>query len=356
MIIMTEWEALSKNQIDRAVEIHKKSIVIDTSITPKHGDASFFDRAEKGGVTACNSTMLMPWDDMRRAIEHIAQQYMWLRNYSERGVLITSAKDIEEAKKQGRTGIIFGPQNADMIEDKLYLLEVFHRLGVRIIQPTYNNLNLIGAGCTEKVDPGISRFGEVAIEEINRLGILIDLSHCGVNTSDEAIELSKDPVAFTHTGPRDRFDHFRNKYDYQLKALAEKGGMVSITPFTPCIAKEVGVPATFSDFLDCIDYVVDLLGVDHVGVGTDIEEDPEEISIDIWRPDGRPPIILGLASEKEAREIYMVGQPSGKLPDLQSIEFFPRITMGLVNRGYSDQEIQKILGGNYLGLFERVWK
>ena len=142
MIKMAEWEALSKDQVERAMEIHRKSIVIDTSIAPKHGDASFFERAEKGGVTACNSTMLMPWDDMRRAIEHIAQQYMWLRNYSERGALITSAQDIEDAKEMGKTGIIFGPQNADMIEDKLYLLEVFHRLGVRIIQPTYNNLNL----------------------------------------------------------------------------------------------------------------------------------------------------------------------------------------------------------------------
>jgi membrane dipeptidase len=355
MIKMTEWKTLSKDQKERALEIHRKSIVVDTSLTPKHGDSSFFDRAEKGGITACNSTMLTPWDDMSRAIEHIAQQYTWLGKYSERGVLVTSVNDIEKAKEEGRAGIIFGPQNADMIDDKLYLLEVFHRLGVRIIQPTYNNLNLIGAGCTEKKDPGISRYGETVLDEMNRLGILIDLSHCGVNTTDEAIELSRDPVAFTHTGPRNRFDHFRNKYDYQIKAVAEKGGVISITPFTPCIAREAGVPATFSDFLDCIDYVVNLVGVDHVGVGTDIEEDHEQIGRDIWRPDGRPPIILGMSSEKEARKIYMVGQPSGKLPDLQSIEYFPRVTMGLVTRGYTDKEITKILGGNYLELFHKVW-
>jgi membrane dipeptidase len=352
---MAEWEKLSDDEVEHALVIHRRAIVIDTSIVPKIGDSSFFDRAEEGGLTACNSTMLMPWDDMRRGIEHIAQQYMWLEEYKERGVLVTSAEDIEEAKLEGRTGIIFGPQNADVIEDKLYLLEVFHRLGVRIIQPTYNNLNLIGAGCTEKKDPGISRFGEEVIKEMNRLGILIDLSHCGVNTTDEAIELSSDSVAFTHTGPRDRFNHFRNKYDYQLKALTEKGGMVSVTPFTPCIAEEEGVPATFSDFLDCIDYMVDLVGVDHVGIGTDIEEDPAEIAGNIWRPDGRPPIIAGM-SEKEARKIYMAGQPSGKLPDLESIEFLPRVTMGLVYRGYSDDEIIKILGDNYLQLFKGVWK
>jgi membrane dipeptidase len=352
---LSEWEKISEAERERAIEIHRKAIVIDSSIVPKIGDSSFFDRAEKGGVTACNSTMLMPWDDMSRAIEHIAQQYTWLRKYCERGVLVTSVDDIKKAKEEGRTGIIFGPQNADMIDDKLYLLDVFHRLGVRIIQPTYNNLNLIGAGCTEKKDPGISRFGETVLEEMNRLGILIDLSHCGVNTTDEAIELSRDPVAFTHTGPRDRFDHFRNKYDYQIKSLVEKGGVVSITPYTPCIAKEVNVPASFKDFLDCIDYVVDLVGVDHVGVGTDIEEDPEEIANSIWRPDGRPPIIVGM-NEKDARKIYMVGQPTGKLPDLKSIKFLPRVTMGLVSRGYSDSEVIKILGANYVQLFKKVWK
>ena len=351
---MSEWEKLSKNELDRATEIHEKAIVIDTSNVPKIGDGSYFDRAERGGVTASNATMLMPWDDLWRAVEHIAQQYMWLEEHKERGLLATSAGDIEAAKAEGRSAIIFGPQNCDMIADKLYLLRVFHRLGARVIQPTYNNLNLIGAGCTERVDPGLSMFGHDVVEELNRLGILIDLSHCGVNTTDDVVEASTDPVAYTHTGPRDRFDHFRNKYDYQIKALVEKGGMVAITPYTPCIARAVGVPATFGDFLDCIDHVVDLVGADHVGVGTDVEEDPEEIGRNIWRPDGRPPIIAGM-SDEDARRVYMVGQPTGGLHDLHSVEHLPRVTMGLVHRGYSDSEITGILGGNYMRLFRKVW-
>ena len=352
---MSEWEELSQNEKDHAIEIHKKAIVIDTSNMPKVGDGSHFERAWKGGVTASNATTLMPWDDFRRSIEHIAQNYMWLENNKERGFLATNANDIERAKREGKTAIIFGPQNLDMIEDKLYLLSVFHKLGIRVIQITYNSLNLIGAGCTEKNDPGLSRFGETVVDEMNRLGILIDLSHCGVKTTDETIELSRDPVAFTHTGPRVRFDHFRNKYDYQIKAVAEKKGLIAITPFTPCIARAHGVSATFRDFLDCIDYVVNLVGVDCLGVGTDIEEDPVEIAGNVWRPDERPPIIGGM-SEADAREIYMVGQPTGILRDLNSIEYFPRVTMGLVHRGYSDQEITKILGGNFLKLLKRVWE
>ncbi|MFC1804022.1 dipeptidase [Thermoproteota archaeon] len=326
-------------------------------MVPKLSDDSYFNRAKKGGVTSCNATMLMPWDDFRRSIERIAYYYMWMNKYKDKSILATTAKDIENAKKEGKNAIIFGPQNADMIENKLYLLKVFHQLGVRIIQLTYNELNLLGAGCVEKVDPGLSLFGMNAVEEMNRLGILIDLSHCGVITTNDAIELSKDPVLFTHTGPRDRFDHIRNKYDYQIKALAEKGGLVSLTAFAACNVKEYGVPATFADLLDCIDHVVNLVGVDHVGFGTDFEEDPDEISVDLWRPDGRPEIISRISPE-EAYRIYSAGQPREKIglrADFNSVEHFPRLTMGLVNRGYSDNEITKILGGNYLRVFKKIW-
>lgn len=340
------------------MEIHRKAIVIDTSIVPKVRDDSHFERAKKGGLTASNATVTRSWDDFRRGIERIAQYYMWLDKYKDKGLLATTTRDIERAKKEGKAAIIFGPQNTDPIENKLYLLKIFHQLGVRILQLTYNMNNLVGAGCVEKVDPGLSRFGRTVVEEMNRLGILIDLSHCGVNTTNDAIELSKDPVTFTHTGPRDRFDHFRNKYDYQIKALAEKGGLVSITAYAPCIAKKHGVAATFEDLLDCIEWVVNLVGIDHVGFGTDFEEDPKELEEDAWRPDGRPQMIPGVSPE-EARRIYSAGQPREKVgirADFNSIEDFPRFTMGLVHRGYSDNEIIKILGGNYMRVFKKVWR
>jgi len=196
------------------------------------------------------------------------------------------------------------------------------------------------------------------VEEMNRLGIIVDLSHCGVNTTNDAIEASKDPVVFTHTGPRDRYDHFRNKYNYQIKAVAETGGVISLTAFRTCIARGYGVPATFEDLLDCIDWVVNLVGVDHVGFGTDFEEDPVEIGELMWRPDGRPNIMRGLSPD-EARRIYSGGQPReevGLRIDFKTIEHFPRLTMGLVHRGYSDRDIFKVLGGNYTRVFKKVWR
>ncbi len=351
---MSEWKKLSKNEKDEAMEIHKKAIVIDTSLCPKQGDDSFFNRAKKGGVNAVNSTMLYPFDDFRRSMERIAHQYMWLNTYKDRGFVATNVHDIERAKKEGKVAIIFGPQHADMIENKLYLLDVFHKLGIRVVQLTYQSNNLLGAGCLEKVDPGLSMFGHAVVDEMNRLGIVVDLSHCGVNTTNDAIEASKDPVVFTHTGPRDRFEHFRNKYDYQIKAIAEKGGVSSITVYRPCIARGYGIPATFEDLLDCIDWVVDLVGVDHVGFGTDFEEDPVEIDHLMWRPDGRPHV-----GSEEIRRIYAAGQPKeqvGVKLDFNSIEHFPRLTMGLVHRGYSESDILKILGGNYMRVFKEVWR
>jgi len=350
---MSEWTKLSKNEKDKALEIHEKAIVIDSSIVPKLRDDGFFKRAKTGGVTSINATMLMPWDDFRRSIERIAYYYMWMNTYKDKIILAETTMDIERAKKEGKPSIIFGPQNADMIENKLYLLDVFHKLGIRIIQLTYQGNNLLGAGCVEKVDPGLSMFGHAVVEEMNRLGILVDLSHCGVNTTNDAIEASKDPVVFTHTGPRDRFEHFRNKYDSQIKAVAEKGGITSITAYRPCIARGYGIPATFEDLLDCIDWVVNLVGVDHVGFGTDYEEDPEEISLDTWRPDGRP-----RAGDDEIRRIYAAGQPREQVGirlDFNSIEHFPRLTMGLLHRGYSESDILKVLGGNYMRVFKKVW-
>jgi len=357
VLSMSEWTKLSKNEKDKALEIHEKAIVLDSSLVPKLRDDSFFKRAKKGSVTAANVTMLYPWDDFRISMERIAQQYMWLNTYKNRALLATTARDIETAKKEGKVAIIFGPQNADYIENKLYLLEVYHKLGIRIVQLTYNENNLLGAGCVEKVDPGLSMFGHAVVEEMNRLGILVDLSHCGINTTNDAIEASKDPVVFTHTGPRDRYDHFRNKYDSQIKAVAETGGVTSLTAFRTCIARGYGIPTTFEDLLDCIDWVVNLVGVDHVGFGTDFEEDPVEIGELMWRPDGRPNIMRGLSPD-EARRIYSGGQPREQVGirlDFNSIEHFPRLTMGLVYRGYSENDILKVLGGNYMRVFKKVW-
>jgi membrane dipeptidase len=335
---------LSKEEKLRARDLHRKAIVIDGSIVPKMGDASHFDRMQKGGVTGCNATVLRSWDGFRRGIERLGLWYRWLEQYSDRVLLATTARDILQAKQEEKVALIFGPQNSKMIEDEIILLTVFHKLGIKIIQLTYNYHNFVGSGCTERVDSGLSNFGVRLVKEMNQQGILVDLSHCGDATTNDTIDISDDPIVFSHACARSLTAHVRNKTDDQIKAMAEKGGVIGITSYTPLIWSKWGVRPTITDLLDHIDYVVKLVGVDHVGIASDLEEDPEELSREAWKPQGRP----ALPSD------YSAGQ-TGRRNLFESVGEFWAITEGLVSRGYSDNEIIKILGGNFLRVFKMVW-
>ena len=237
-------------------------------------------------------------------------------------------------------GFIFGFQDTSPIQDNERLLSVYHALGVKIIQLTYNHQNLVGGGCMLPEDKGLTAFGLKVIAEMNRLGILIDLSHCGPRTSMEAIEVSQEPVAFTHANPIALADHPRNKTDEALKALAAKGGVVGVATLPAMLTGQKH--ATLDDYLAAIDYMVNLLGIDHVGLGPDFMEDmPEEILASALK---------GLStSEKEKYFSTKVIQ------GFESISECPRVTSELLSRGYSMGQVEKIMGGNWLRLYEEVW-
>lgn len=336
---------MSKEEEQRALDIHRKAIIIDGSIVPKIGDDSYLGRMKNGGVTASNATVLRSWDDFRRGIERLGLWYRWLEQYSNRVLLATTSRDIERAKGEGKVALIFGPQNTKMIGDKIILLSIFHKLGVKIIQLTYNYHNFVGSGCTERVDSGLSNFGVRLVEEMNKQGVLIDLSHCGDVTINDAIEISKDPIIFSHACVRSLTDHVRNKTDDQIKAMAENRGVIGITSYTPLIWSQWGLRPAIQNFLNHIDYVVKLVGIDHVGIASDLEEDSEELSREAWVPLGRPAL----------PPTYSAGQ-TGRKNLFKSIEEFVEITKGLVSRGYSNNEIMKILGGNFLRVFKEVWR
>lgn len=250
------------------------------------------------------------------------------------------AEDIEVAKKTQRVGLIFGFQDTAPIQDNIRLLAVYHALGVRIIQLTYNHQNLVGGGCMILEDKGLTPFGLKAIAEINRLGILIDLSHCGTRTSIEAIEVSQAPVTFTHANPIAIADHPRNKTDEALKALSAKGGVVGAATLPAMLTGQKH--ATIDDYLATIDYLVDLLGIDHVGLGPDFMEDmPEEILASALK---------GLfKSEKE--KYFSTKVISG----FESISECPNVTSELLARGYDMGQAKKIMGGNWLRLYKDIW-
>jgi len=346
---------LSRGDEERALALYHKAIVIDASdsTTLEGGDfdwKEYYVKLKNGGITAVCDTIMDIRGNFTEAIRKI---YAWYRRFEYIGqtkiTLTTEASHIIDAKRKGKIAVVLATQNIRPIDDDLGLLSIFHRLGVRIIGLTYNKRNLAGDGCAEKKDCGLSEFGAEAIKEMNRLGILVDLSHVGYKTSMDAIEVSKAPVIFSHSCVRSLCSEFRNIPDGLIKALAEKGGVIGLPVWSPFIKKTVGPYTkdnprpTLQEYLAHIDCLADLVGVDHVGLGLDLSE--------YWARED---------FEKFFKMVPELG-PSIKfeskyVQDLEDHSKTVNIARGLVSGGYSDQEIGKVLGGNFLRVFGKVWR
>jgi membrane dipeptidase len=184
---------------------------------------------------------------------------------------VKTVADIHKAKEMGKTGIILGFQNVSAFEDRLGYIQLFKELGVGIAQMAYNTYNLVGAGCYESKDGGLTDFGYEVVAEMNRVGIMCDLSHVGPQTSEDVIKFSKKPVCYSHCLPAGLKEHPRDKSDEQLKFIADHGGFIGVTMFSPFLEK--GTDATDDDYVAAIDYVINIVGEDRVGIGTDFTQD-----------------------------------------------------------------------------------
>lgn len=347
---------------ERARRLHEEAIVIDACVptTAYLDEPQYSDHLQQGGVTAANITAAsrVSYPTATGKIDHIRQQVATSDEFR----FATAAGDIRDAAATGQTAILLAFQDAMPIfpDDRMIHGEEFpylratYRLGVRTIQLTYNSLTYVGAGCTERRDPGLSHFGCDLVEELNRLGILIDLSHCGDRTTMDAIEQSSDPVVCTHAGARSISNLTRNKTDEQITAIAETGGLIGMTLFPPSVKSDPDThevqPATLADVLDQIDHLVDVAGVEHVGFGSDMNDKALDDGV-------TPPYAAYRNFRPEFPEAY------GRGP-IEEYEPYPRgvhrhthlehLTRGLVSRGYEDEEIRGILGENFLRVFETV--
>jgi membrane dipeptidase len=333
---------LTAEEEKRAIELYQKAIVIEGltyAPTLTHPSESL-QEIRDSGVTATHVTVTQPYATSREALSTVAG---WYQIAEKVGIQFAyGAMDIVQAKKEGKVCVIMGSQNAKILEDDVSLVRIFHRLGLRIIQLAYAEQNFIGSG-GEDVDAGVSLFGRKVIDEMNRVGVLVDLSHCGYKTVMDAIKYSEKPVAFTHANPRKLIEHHRNKTDDQLSACAERGGVIGLTAWARITMVKKGVRPTLEDFMDLIDYVVKLVGVNHVGFGLDLTPD--------W-------VYSRADSEKLARLYPSVAPIKFEERHVKGLEYVSdveNISRGLVARGYSDEDILKILGGNFLELFRKVW-
>ena len=344
---------------DAASKLHNDSLVIDGLIPTLSylNDDEYLDHLLEGGITAANFTVAFN-DDFLGTTKTIQQVWRTVENHP-RLRLVRRVDDILQAKEENSVGVILGFQDSQPIEMNLEFVRAFAQMGVRIIQLTYNSQNYVGSGCWEENDTGLSYFGKDLIDELNRYGVLIDLSHCGDVTTMKAIEYSDDPVAFTHVASRELgHAHGRGKTDEQIRAVADNDGIIGITCHPPFLKKDPEThhvqEASIDDVLDHIDHVCGLVGPEHVSLGTDLMDKAYDTGVspaeDLFDDRYR-------ARREQHPEIFGSNDPSEVDPPagFDRHTKFPNITRGLLSRGYSPEEVSGILGQNFYRVCERAW-
>jgi membrane dipeptidase len=336
--------------------VHSESIIIDGLATPFEFPIPPTERIPDmllghlldSGLTAVNSTLFGDAFPMgaEGALMKLHDESLKFEVFPEKLLQVRTVEDIERAKRTGKLGLIYGVQGLASIGRNIAYIWVFHSLGIKIMQLTYNEGNALGSGCMEPNDGGLTRRGQQAIEAMNRLGVVLDLSHVGIRTSLEAIGYCETPPIFSHSSVRALCDHPRNLTDEQIVAVAEKGGVVGLCPIVVFVEKAKGKRPTLDDYLDHIDYVAEMVGIDHVGVGTDAQLAADTFwdQLEVARFDRVFPGFLGDYGLEE------------RVEDFHSWSEWINVTRGLLERGYSEEDTQKVLGGNFLRVFQQVWK
>lgn len=323
------------------IRVKQQFPVID-ALQASNWNRQLFEDLAHSGLDAVHVTLVY-WENCRQTLPIIGKWNRWFREHDDLILPIRRASDIRTAHEAGKTGIILGFQNSSPIDDDLSLIQILHDLGIRIMQMTYNNQTLIGAGCYEQNDGGITKFGKNVIREMNRAGMVIDLSHTSEKTSFDAIEISERPVAITHANPLFFHKAVRNKSDALLKELAHNGGMLGFSIYPFHLLK--GTECTLESFCEMISRTADMIGVKHIGIGSDLcqgwgPEQLEYMRSGTWTFEADPGESAGNPDWPEYPEWYR--EPAD----------FQNIAQGLSDAGFSDEEAGLILGGNWFKFFE----
>lgn len=326
-----------------AKKLHDDAIIVD-GLQTCQWSRSIFEEMRAGGLTAVNVSSLL-WENFREGIAYVSEWKRFLRENDDILRPVRSVADIHAAKAENKTGIIIGWQNTSPLEDKLDYVEIFKDLGVGIMQLTYNTQNYSGAGYLEEVDSGLTGFGKEVLAEMNRVGVLCDLSHVGDKTTADVIAHSKSPVCISHILPRALKDVKRNKPDELFVACAQKGGIIGVSLFAPGLA--AGNDATVEDYLDAMAYIIDLVGEDHVGIGTDFSLD---------RPRPGPWLLWANKDKGTARTLTEFGSVKISKPKgIERMTELPNLTARMLARGWSEDLVLKLLGKNWLRVLGKAW-
>lgn len=333
---------------DAARELTHRSVVIDTVTRPVLDDRLVRDAATSR-VTVLGRTILTSSGDVfspfgfKESMREIGAILEFVDAHPDEFMLVKSGADIDEAHRSNRTGIYVYFQSPEPLQNQPWRLRLFYELGLRVLQLTYNQRSLLGDGCSEATDGGLSAYGKHIVSECNRLGIAVDVSHSSYNTASDAMDVSTDPVLFTHANSASIVPHLRNKTDEQVKRCAELGGVVGVMSLPAFLRKDESHKPTLFDMIDHIDHYVELIGVEHVGLGLDLTTGHEYDDFSL------------LGYRKDMYSGVWVDGVQQYLPGMESVADILGITEELLRRGYSDSDISLILGGNFSRVLRQIW-
>ena len=313
-----------------------RAAVIDCLQYCNYSEEIFRD-LHASGVDAIHTTISYH-ENFRETVDNISQWNQWFEAYPDLIFAGRTADDVRRAQAEGRTAVFFGLQNCLPIEDDIRLVDVLHALGVRFMQLSYNNQSLLATGCYEANDPGITRMGREVIAEMNRVGMVIDMSHSATRSTLEAIELSQRPIAITHANPHDWHPVPRNKPVEVLKALAETGGMLGFSLYPHHLRN--GSACGLDDFCAMVARTAEIMGARNIGIGSDLcQNQPDEVVQ--WMRRGK------WTKEPQTERVAFPAQPEW----FQSNRDFGKVAAGLAKTGFSRDDIDAIMGENWVRFY-----
>lgn len=333
------------NQLsDQTNELLTSSIIIDGQLgfepdMPFEFEEKWqlVDRYIKAGFSAITLSIANEESTQENTLSYLAKLLVYLNQHSNKYVLVKNPHDIEKAKKENKLAVKLMFQGTSPLGKNLNMVKLFRDLGITSLILCYNIKTPMGDGVVESVDGGLSHLGKKLIAEMNRVGMLIDLSHTGYKTSREAIEISKHPVIFSHSNAYSIHPHLRNLKDDMIKAVAKTGGYIGINGIGVLLGDEKASP---TKVVEHINYISELVGPEHVALGTDYLYFPDEFPSFMKKQSITHP-------ESYAKNFQITWQSF--VP-----EKIPAIIEGLLKTGYSEREIKGILGENHLRVFRKI--
>lgn len=334
---------------ERAARLHRDSIIIDPCVQYLLRRT---DRTDRSGLSAVALTIPMPNEDAAQTLPRV-QQFLEIIHAEPTFCLGDSPAAIRRAHGEGKLAHILLSQDSLFLGSNPRSLLLWKQLGLRICQLTYNEKNLLGDGCLERHDGGLSQLGRVMVREMERYGVTIDLTHAGRRTFLGACDVATRPLIASHSNPKAVADNPRNIDDEQIKAIAALDGVVCVTTWAPLIWNgSAGMP-TLDDWLRCVDHVVALVGIDHVGMSSDSMGTMGAYPRHDRDPDALP---YGSVTDDFDRLARPPDNNNRQPADFNGIEDYPVLVEALCAHGLSDEDIRKILGENLLRVFDATWK